>query len=317
MNISEAKDKIAEIRENIGKVIVGKDDVINKVLICLIADGHVLLEDLPGTGKTMMSKALAVSIDSRFSRIQFTPDLLPADITGLNVYNRASESFNYVPGPVITNILLADEINRATPRTQSALLEAMQERQVTVDGDTRKLDDPFFVIATQNPVETAGTFPLPEAELDRFMMEPPIGKLTLEDEIKMLNRFENEEPLDTLSSVATGEDIIEIRKLLSEVSIHKDLVEYIAKLSEVTRADSGTYMGVSPRGSLALLKAAKTSALINGRNYVLPDDIKQLIVPVFLHRILFVNRKDKVSKLQYLEALISRVEVPSEEFEIA
>ncbi len=317
MNISEAKDKIAEIRENIGKVIVGKDDVINKVLICLIADGHVLLEDLPGTGKTMMSKALAVSIDSRFSRIQFTPDLLPADITGLNVYNRASESFNYVPGPVITNILLADEINRATPRTQSALLEAMQERQVTVDGDTRKLDDPFFVIATQNPVETAGTFPLPEAELDRFMMELSIGKLTLEDEIKMLNRFENEEPLDTLSSVATGEDIIEIRKLLSEVSIHKDLVEYIAKLSEVTRADSGTYMGVSPRGSLALLKAAKTSALINGRNYVLPDDIKQLIVPVFLHRILFVNRKDKVSKLQYLEALISRVEVPSEEFEIA
>ena len=317
MNISEAKDKIAEIRENIGKVIVGKDDVINKVLICLIADGHVLLEDLPGTGKTMMSKALAVSIDSRFSRIQFTPDLLPADITGLNVYNRASESFNYVPGPVITNILLADEINRATPRTQSALLEAMQERQVTVDGDTRKHDDPFFVIATHNPVETAGTFPLPEAELDRFMMELSIGKLTLEDEIKMLNRFENEEPLDTLSSVATGEDIIEIRKLLSEVSIHKDLVEYIAKLSEVTRADSGTYMGVSPRGSLALLKAAKTSALINGRNYVLRDDIKLLIVPVFLHRILFVNRKDKVSKLQYLEALISRVEVPSEEFETA
>ncbi len=317
MNISEAKEKIAVIRENIGKVIVGKDDVINKVLICLIADGHVLLEDLPGTGKTMMSKALAVSIDSKFSRIQFTPDLLPADITGLNVYNRASESFNYVPGPVITNILLADEINRATPRTQSALLEAMQERQVTVDGDTRKLDDPFFVIATQNPVETAGTFPLPEAELDRFMMELSIGKLTLEDEIMMLNRFENEEPLDTLKSVATGEDIIEIRKLLSEVSIHKDLVEYIAKLSEVTRADSGTYMGVSPRGSLALLKAAKTSALINGRNYVLPDDIKQLIVPVFLHRILFVNRKDKVSKLQYLESLISRVEVPSEEFETA
>ena len=193
----------------------------------------------------------------------------------------------------------------------------MQERQVTVDGDTRKLDDPFFVIATQNPVETAGTFPLPEAELDRFMMELSIGKLTLEDEIMMLNRFENEEPLDTLKSVATGEDIIEIRKLLSEVSIHKDLVEYIAKLSEVTRADSGTYMGVSPRGSLALLKAAKTSALINGRNYVLPDDIKQLIVPVFLHRILFVNRKDKVSKLQYLESLISRVEVPSEEFETA
>ncbi|MBP5529413.1 MAG: MoxR family ATPase [Lachnospiraceae bacterium] len=314
MNITEAKEKVNLIRDNIGKVIVGKDEVVKNVLICLIADGHVLLEDLPGTGKTMLAKSLSQSVNAKFSRIQFTPDLLPADIIGLNVYNRATEKFNFIPGPIITNILLADEINRATPRTQSALLEAMQERQVTVDGVSRKLETPFFVIATQNPVETAGTFPLPEAELDRFMMELTLGNMSLEEEIKMLNRFENDEPLETLENVAEADDIIEIRSLLKEVKIHQDLIKYIARVCEVTRADSGTYMGVSPRGALALLKAAKTSALIDGRDYVIPDDIKNLIVPVLMHRILFINRKDRTSKEQYLNALVSRVDVPSEDF---
>lgn len=316
MNLSEAKTKIDAVKDNVGKVIVGKDDVIKKMLICMIAGGHVLLEDVPGTGKTMLAKSMAKSSELKFSRIQFTPDLLPADITGLNIYNRAEENFKFVPGPVMTNVLLADEINRATPRTQSALLEAMQEEQVTVDGDTRKLGAPFFVIATQNPVETAGTFPLPEAELDRFMMELSIGKLSVEEETNLLIRYEKDTPLDTLAPVISGGEILEIRILLDEISIHPDLVKYIASLSNATREDTGVYMGVSPRGSLFLMKAAKASALLDGRNYVLPDDIKEMTLPVFLHRIIFVNRRDRSSKAEYLNAIINRVEVPSENFHV-
>lgn len=316
MNTTEARELISKIRDNIGKVIVGKDDVIKKVLVCLLADGNVLLEDLPGTGKTMLARTFAVSLDAKFQRIQFTPDLLPSDIVGLNVYNRKDEEFNFVPGPIMTNILLADEINRATPRTQSALLEAMQEKQVTVDGVTRNLDNPFFVIATQNPVETAGTFPLPEAELDRFMMQLSLGKLSVDDEVEMLNRFEKNQPLTEISSVANKEDILALRNLINDIFIHPDLVKYIASLSDATRNDSGVYMGVSPRGSLALLKASKTLAMIEGRDYVLPDDIKDLIEPVLMHRILFVNRKEKASKAQYLNSIVSRIAVPSEEFNI-
>lgn len=314
MNISEAQSKILSVKENIDKVIVGKDEVKKLLLTAFFSDGHVLLEDVPGTGKTMLSKALSVSIDSKFSRIQFTPDLLPADIVGLNIYNRSKESFEFVPGPIMTNILLADEINRATPRTQSALLEAMQERQVTVDGESRKLCDPFFVIATQNPVETAGTFPLPEAELDRFMMMLSIGAMTVEDEVKMLSLYENKQPIDEISSVINEEEIAEVKALAESVYIHPDLINYIARISEATRNDSSTLMGVSPRGSLALMKAAKTYAVIEGRDYVLPEDIKLLSVPVLTHRILYINRKDKTSKEQYLKAIVDRISVPTEEF---
>ena len=314
MEIREAQEKLNQFIGNIGKVIIGKEDVIKNVTICLVAGGHALLEDVPGTGNTMLAKSIAKSLAAECSRIQFTPDLLPADITGLNVYNRAKEEFTFIPGPVMTNVLLADEINRATPRTQSALLEAMQEEQVTVDGETRKLNDPFFVIATQNPVETAGTFPLPEAELDRFMMELTIGHLSVEEEIALLNRFEKDEPIDSLQSVMTKEELAEIRGLLDAVSIHADLVKYIATLSNATREDAGIYMGVSPRGSLFLLKAAKASALLNGRDYVIPDDIKKLILPVCLHRILFVNRKDRSSREEYLASIVNNIEMPSENF---
>lgn len=316
MDINEAKNKIDLIKNNISKVIVGKEDLIDKILVCLIADGHVLLEDLPGTGKTMIAKTLSVSIDSKFSRIQFTPDLLPADIVGLNIYDKAKESFKYVKGPIVTNILLADEINRATPRTQSALLEAMQERQFTVDGETRKLEDVFFVIATQNPVETTGTFPLPEAELDRFMMRLSVGELSLDEEVTMLKRFENNEPLKEVESVVSLDVIVALRNLLNDIFIHPDLIEYIAKLSEATRKDSSVYMGVSPRGSLALLKASKAMALINGRDYVLPDDIKALAPSVFLHRMLFINRKDVNSGRNHLKTIVNAVPVPSEKFDV-
>lgn len=306
------KDKLTKLTENISSVIVGKENIIRLLITSLLSEGHVLLEDMPGTGKTTLARALAASLGCDFKRIQFTPDLLPADICGLNIYDQKAGEFKFIEGPVMTNILLADEINRATPRTQSALLEAMQEQQVSVDGRTYSLESPFMVIATQNPVETAGTYPLPEAQMDRFLMQLSIGSLEAEDEIRMLRRFETKSPLSEVSPVITKEEIIELRREAANVFIHDDLIAYIVELVNCMRSDSRVYMPVSPRGSLALMKAAKSYAYIDGRDYVLPDDIKALAVSVLAHRMLVHGMDDERGNV--VRDALNKITVPSEEF---
>ncbi|MBQ1458273.1 AAA family ATPase [Butyrivibrio fibrisolvens] len=308
-------DKISILKDNIGKVIVGKDRVVELALCALIANGHVLLEDVPGTGKTVLAKSIAASAGIDFERIQFTPDLLPTDITGLNVVNVQNGEFSFHKGPVFTSILLADEINRATPRTQAGLLECMEERQVTVDGVTRKLPDPFFVIATQNPIETAGTFPLPEAQLDRFMMKLSMGFPSQDEEKKILERALTGDRLKALEAVVTGEDILAWRKDASSVSVHKELLAYITDIVKATRNRSDVAAGVSPRGSIALLRCAQALAFIRGREYVVPEDIKELAVPVLAHRLVIPHTFGKSSSCEdIILKILDEVPVPTEEF---
>lgn len=308
-------DKISILKDNIGKVIVGKDRVVELALCALIANGHVLLEDVPGTGKTVLAKSIAASAGIDFERIQFTPDLLPTDITGLNVVNVQNGEFSFHKGPVFTSILLADEINRATPRTQAGLLECMEERQVTVDGVTRKLPDPFFVIATQNPIETAGTFPLPEAQLDRFMMKLSMGFPSQDEEKKILERALTGDRLKTLEAVVTGEDILVWRQEASSVSVHNELVTYITDIVKATRNRSDVAAGVSPRGSIALLRCAQALAFIRGREYVVPEDIKELAVPVLAHRLVIPHTFGKSSSCEdIILKILDEVPVPTEEF---
>ncbi len=276
----------AQVKERIQKVIVGKDETVELMLCAMIARGHVLLEDVPGTGKTVMAKSLAKSLRCAFSRIQFTPDLLPSDVTGLSIFNAQKGDFEFKPGPVFTNILLADEINRATPRTQSALLECMEERQVTIDGVTRKLDEPFLVIATQNPVETQGTFPLPEAQLDRFLMKLTPGYPSTEESMAILDRFIADNPLEELTPCAAAEDIRSAQALFSGAYVAEPVRRYMVDLCEKTRELPQVQAGVSPRGLLALLRACQALALIRGRDFVTPDDVKELAVPVLAHRII-------------------------------
>ncbi len=277
---------VHRIKENVSKVIVVKEDIIDLSLICIITGGHLLLEDVPGTGKTVFARALAASLDCSFRRIQFTPDLLPSDVTGINFYSQKESNFTFRPGPVFSNIVLADEINRATPRTQSSMLECMEEKQVTIDGETRKLAAPFFVIATQNPIEIQGTFPLPEAQLDRFLIKTSMGYPDTKSSIDILKRFKENNPLSELKSVVSATEINEASEIYSKVKVSEDIMEYIINIAEATRKHSGVHLGVSPRGTLSLMKAAQVHALLKNRTFVTPDDIKAMAVPVLAHRII-------------------------------
>lgn len=303
------------VLDNVGKVIVGKDEIVTLLLTAILSNGHVLLEDVPGTGKTKVAKSLAKSLDVDFGRIQFTPDLLPTDITGLKIYDQKQGEFVLRKGPAFTNILLADEINRATPRTQAGLLECMEERQITIDGESYFAGEPFFVIATQNPIETAGTFPLPEAQMDRFVMKLSMGLPTKEEECKILERYMNAEPLKTLESVLTAEDLEKAKEEAGKVFVHPCVVEYIVSVVAATRNDENVLMGVSPRGSLAFLHAAKAYAYLQGREYVTPDDVKYLAVPVLAHRIVMGYGKVGNSK-DFVREILAAVPVPTEEFRV-
>ena len=304
----------ARVRENVSRVIIGREEQIDLMLAAMLAGGHVLLEDVPGTGKTVLARSMARSLDCAFSRVQFTPDLLPADITGMSVYQPADGQFVFAPGPVFTNILLADEINRATPRTQSALLECMEERQVTEGGVTRRLDGPFWVLATQNPVETQGTFPLPEAQLDRFLMRLSMGYPTQEEALRLMVRFIHGSPLETLAPVASRAEVIAAQEAYSACQVSQPVMRYMAQLCQATRTDERTQLGVSPRGLLALLRACQAYAAVRGRDYATPDDVKTLAVPVLAHRVILRGLYGKRGENEaFIREILDRTPAPTEE----
>ena len=278
-------DTTTRVRENIQKVIVGKNTVIDLALVAMLCEGHVLLEDVPGTGKTTLAKALAASLGCTFRRIQFTPDLLPSDVTGIYYFNQKSQEFEFRPGPLMSQVVLADEVNRATPRTQSAMLEAMQERQVTVDIETKPLPRPFLVLATQNPIELEGTFPLPEAQVDRFLLRLSIGYPEEGEENEILLRFEREDPLETLAAVVDPETITEMQRRVRTVRVEESVREYVVKVARATREHDEVDLGASPRGTMALYHTSQAWAALRGREFVLPDDVKFLAPHVLTHRI--------------------------------
>jgi len=316
LKIEEIKLLGEKIKHNVNKVIIGKSEVIDVMLTAIIAGGHVLLEDVPGTGKTVMAKTLAKSIGATFKRVQFTPDLLPSDLTGINYYNQKLGEFTFRSGPIFTNILLGDEINRATPRTQSSLLECMEEKQVTIDGKTNILDKPFLVIATQNPVETQGTFPLPEAQLDRFLVKLSMGYPSIDEGKQIMRRFIESNPLEELEVVCSKEELNEASKTVRKVYVSEDIEEYILRIVEGTLKHDSVVLGVSPRGSLAILKACQVFAALKGRNFVSPEDVKTLCPYVFSHRIILKDniKYRGITNSSVIEEILMTIPVPTEKW---
>ena len=305
-------DLSRKIIDNINTVIVGKESAIEKAVAALIAGGHILIEDVPGVGKTVLAKSLATTIGCSFRRIQFTPDLLPTDITGVSIYNQDTREFEFKPGPILSQVVLADEINRATPKSQSALLEAMEENQVTVDGTTHLLDRPFIVVATQNPIEYEGTFPLPEAQLDRFLIRVTLGYPDISQEVDIIERVEKEHPLSRLGSVVTPADIISLQDASISVYVDHVIKQYIVNIVELTRHREQISLGASPRASIGLFHTCKALALIKGRDYVIPDDVKELATPVLAHRLVLspAARIAGVNAPQIVSDLLEFVPVP-------
>ncbi|NOR90039.1 MAG: AAA domain-containing protein [Anaerolineales bacterium] len=313
--MAEIQDVANQLLENVEKVIVGKTDAIRLTITGLLCQGHILIEDVPGTGKTMLAKSIARSIGGTFNRIQFTPDMLPSDVTGVSIFNQKTNEFEYRQGPIVAQIVLTDEINRATPKTQAALLEAMEEHQVTVDGKTHPLPEPFLVLATQNPIEYEGTFPLPEAQMDRFLLRISLGYPSKTYEVQMLTDQQLHHPIEDLEQVIDIADLLKVQDAVRSITVTDEIKRYIVDLVETTRAHGEIYLGASPRGSLALFRTSQARAAILGREYVLPDDVKALAVPALAHRLIVGSaaRIREVDAVDVIEEVLEKVPVPGGE----